>query len=335
VWVSTGCWTMCKSCGCFLEAVTHVANLSQPQRGGVRWSRSCVPLTSRRWRGGESTCKEDLVQLEPLFDCTGQVAVVIGGSGVLCGGLARALGRCGATVVVVGHAHMDKASRVAKQIVAEGGQAVALQADVLDKYSLEMLAQGTRSRFGRVDILINGAGGAKKEATTSDQLSFYDLPQDAVRWVFDLNLVSAFLACQVFGRIMAAQGSGCILNISSMGAERPLTRSVAYSAAKAAVSNFTRWLAAYMSQTYSPRIRVNALAPGFFLTEQNRFLLTDEKTGELTSRGMRILAHTPMGRFGVPEDLEGTVLWLVSRGASFVHGIVVPVDGGFSAYSGV
>ena len=272
---------------------------------------------------------------ESLFDCTGQVAVVIGGSGVLCGGLARALGQVGAAVVVVGHAHVDRATQVAEQIVADGGQAVALQADVLDKHSVEALAQETLSRFGRVDILINGAGGAKKEATTSDQLSFYDLPEDAVRWVFDLNLVSAFLACQVFGRIMAGQGSGCILNISSMGAERPLTRSVAYSAAKAAIANFTRWLAAHMSQTYSPRIRVNALAPGFFLTEQNRFLLTDEKTRELTPRGQRILAHTPMGRFGTPEDLEGAVLWLVSRGATFVHGIVVPVDGGFSAYGGV
>ena len=272
---------------------------------------------------------------EQRFDCTGQVAVVIGGSGVLCGGLARALGRCGAAVVVVGHAHMDRADQVAQQIVAEGGQAVALQADVLDRRSLAALAEQTVARFGRVDILINGAGGAKKEATTSDQLAFFDLPDDAVRWVFDLNLVSAFVACQVFGRTMASQGGGCILNISSMGAERPLTRSVAYSAAKAAVVNFTRWLAVHMSQTYSPRIRVNALAPGFFLTEQNRFLLTDERTGELTARGQRILAHTPMGRFGTHEDLVGTVLWLVSGSASFVHGIVVPVDGGFSAYSGV
>ncbi len=275
------------------------------------------------------------MRAEALFDCTGQVAVVIGGSGVLCGGLARALGRSGAAVVVVGHTHMDRAHHVAEQIVAEGGQAAALQADVLDKHSLELLAQETISRYGRVDILINGAGGAKKEATTSEERSFFGLPEDAVRWVFDLNLVSAFLACQVFGRIMAEQGSGCILNISSMGAERPLTRSVAYSAAKAALANFTLWLAAHMSQTYSPRIRVNALAPGFFLTEQNRFLLTDEQTGELTPRGQRILAHTPMGRFGTPDDLVGTVLWLVSGGASFVHGIVVPVDGGFSAYSGV
>jgi NAD(P)-dependent dehydrogenase (short-subunit alcohol dehydrogenase family) len=230
---------------------------------------------------------------------------------------------------------MAKAQRVADQIVAQGGQAIALQADVLSKKSLEVLAQRTIDTFGHVDILINGAGGAKKEATTSEQLSFFDLPEDAVRWVFDLNFMGTFLACQVFGRYMAEQGSGCILNISSYGANRPLTRSVAYSAAKAAVVNFTQWLAVHMSQEYSPHIRVNALMPGFFLTEQNKFLLLDEQSGELTERGQRIIAHTPMGRFGQPEDLIGPALMLLSDVAAFVHGTTVAVDGGISAFGGV
>lgn len=275
------------------------------------------------------------VNLDRPFDFTGKVAVVTGGSGVLCGTLALALGQQGAAVVVVGHTHMAKAQGVADQIVAQGGQAIALQADVLSKKSLEVLAQRTIDTFGHVDILINGAGGAKKEATTSEQLSFFDLPEDAVRWVFDLNFMGTFLACQVFGRYMADQGSGCILNISSYGADRPLTRSVAYSAAKAAVVNFTQWLAVHMSQEYSPHIRVNALMPGFFLTEQNKFLLLDEQSGELTERGQRIIAHTPIGRFGQPEDLVGPALMLLSDVTAFMHGTTVAVDGGISAFGGV
>jgi NAD(P)-dependent dehydrogenase (short-subunit alcohol dehydrogenase family) len=186
-----------------------------------------------------------------------------------------------------------------------------------------------------VDILVNGAGGNKKQATTSPDLSFFDLPPDAIRWVFDLNFLGTLLPSQVFGQPMAEQGAGCILNVSSMNAFRPLTRIPAYSAAKAAVSNFTQWLAVHMAQEYSSRIRVNAIAPGFFLTEQNRFLLTEETTGNLTPRGRTIIEHTPMGRFGAPEDLVGTVVWLLSPAAAFVTGVVVPVDGGFSANSGV
>jgi NAD(P)-dependent dehydrogenase (short-subunit alcohol dehydrogenase family) len=189
--------------------------------------------------------------------------------------------------------------------------------------------------IGRVDILINGAGGNKKQATTGSDLSFFDLPSDAVQWVFNLNFIGTLLPSQVFGRIFAERGEGVILNISSMNALRPLTKVPAYSAAKAAVSNFTQWLAVHMSQEYSNKIRVNAIAPGFFLTEQNRFLLTDEATGELSPRGKTIIDHTPMGRFGDPEDLTSTVLWLLSPGAAFVHGVVVPVDGGFSVFSGV
>ena len=189
--------------------------------------------------------------------------------------------------------------------------------------------------FGRVDMLINGAGGNKREATTAADLSFFDLPADAIQWVFDLNFVGTLLPCQIFGSQMAEQGEGIILNISSMNALRPLTRIPAYSAAKAAVSNFTQWLAVHMAQEYSPRIRVNAIAPGFFLTEQNRFLLTDRETGELTPRGQTILAHTPMDRFGDPGELVGATIWLLSPASDFVTGIVVPIDGGFSAYGGV
>jgi NAD(P)-dependent dehydrogenase (short-subunit alcohol dehydrogenase family) len=275
------------------------------------------------------------MNLDRAFDFTGKVAVVIGGSGVLCSALGLALGQQGAAVVVVGHTRMARAQEIAGQIVAKGGQALALQADVLDRKSLEVLAQRTVDAFGHVDILINGAGGAKKEATTSEQLSFFDLPEDAVRWVFDLNFMGSFLACQVFGRYMVEQDRGCILNISSYGAGRPLTRSVAYSAAKAAIVNFTKWLAVHMSQEYSPHIRVNALMPGFFLTEQNRFLLTDEQSGELTERGQRIIAHTPLGRFGQPEDLIGPALMLLSDVTAFMHGTTVAIDGGISAFGGV
>ena len=274
------------------------------------------------------------MNLDNPFDFTGKVAVITGASGVLCSTLALALGQQGAAIVAVGHAHMDRAQDVARQIVSGGGQATAVQADVLCRDSLEGLARQTLDAFGRIDILVNGAGGAKAEATTSETLSFFDLPEDAVRWVFDLNFVGTFLACQVTGRQMVEQGGGSILNIASMGAYRPLTRSVAYSAAKAAVVNLTRWLAVHMAQEYTPHIRVNAIAPGYFFTEQNRFLLLDEEGG-LTERGQRILDHTPMGRFGEPEDLLGPALLLLSEAAPFVHGVTLAIDGGVSAFGGV
>ena len=272
--------------------------------------------------------------LDKLFGLAGKVAVVTGGGGVLCGALSRALARVGVKVAVLDISR-DAAQQVVDDIAAGGGEALAVRCDVLDKAAIEAAAQAVLDAFGRVDILINGAGGNKKQATTSAETSFFDLPAAAVQWVFNLNFVGALLPSQVFGKLMAEQGHGNILNISSMNALRPLTRIPAYSGAKAAVSNFTQWLAVHMAQEYSPAIRVNALAPGFFLTEQNRFLLTDEATGELTPRGQTIIAHTPMGRFGAPEDLSGTMLWLLSPGARFVTGIVVPVDGGFSAFSGV
>ena len=222
-----------------------------------------------------------------------------------------------------------------QSIAADGKTALAAQCDVLDKSSCEAAATRTEDELGDIHVLINGAGGNRKEATTSDEVAFFDLPADATRFVLDLNFTGTLLPSQVVGRGMAERGKGVILNISSMNAFRPLTRIPAYSAAKAAVSNFTQWLAVHMCQSYSSEIRVNAIAPGFFMTEQNRFLLTDRETGELTARGKTIVDHTPMGRFGDPEDLVGAVVWLVSDEARFVTGVVVPIDGGFSAFSGV
>jgi NAD(P)-dependent dehydrogenase (short-subunit alcohol dehydrogenase family) len=245
--------------------------------------------------------------------------------------MCRALSTAGANVAV-----LDLNAAAAESLAAElGPRDIGAACNVLDKASVETAAQTVINKFGRVDILVNGAGGNKPAATTNPEQSFFDLPAEALRWVFDLNLMGTILPSQVFGKLMAEQKSGIILNISSMNAFRPLTRIAAYSAAKAGVSNFTQWLAVHMAQEYSPEIRVNAIAPGFFLTEQNRFLLTDKETGALTVRGKSIIGHTPMNRFGSPDDLTGALLWLVSPASAFVTGIVVPVDGGFSAFSGV
>jgi NAD(P)-dependent dehydrogenase (short-subunit alcohol dehydrogenase family) len=276
----------------------------------------------------------DKEYLERLFDVSGRVAAVTGGGGVLCGTMSRALGKLGVKVAVL-DLFEEAAEKVAADVVAQGGEAIAVKCDVLDKSSVEAARDAVLGQWDRVDILINGAGGNKKQATTSADLSFFDLPADAIQWVFNLNFLGTLLLSQVFGQVMADRGNGCILNISSMNAFRPLTRIPAYSAAKAAVSNFTQWLAVHMAQEYAPDIRVNAIAPGFFLTEQNRFLLTDEGSGELTPRGHAIIDHTPMARFGDPEDLLGATLWLLSPASSFVSGVVVPIDGGFSAFSGV
>jgi NAD(P)-dependent dehydrogenase (short-subunit alcohol dehydrogenase family) len=268
------------------------------------------------------------------FDVTGQVVAVTGGGGILCSAMAKMLAAHGAKVAVI-DLFEDKAKQIADEITGEGGQAIHVRCDVLDRGSIQQACDTVLNAFGRVDSLINGAGGNKKEATTAPDLSFFDLPADALKWVFNLNIIGTILPSQIFGKVMAEQRKGNILNLSSMSAFRPLTKVLAYSAAKAGVSSFTMWLAVHISQNYSTEIRVNALAPGFFLTEQNRFLLTDEKTGQPTQRGRQIIDHTPMGRYGQPEDLLGTVLWLLSPASAFVHGAVIPVDGGFAAYSGV
>ncbi len=269
-----------------------------------------------------------------MFELNGKVAVVTGGTGVLGAEMCRALAQAGAVVVAIGTTP-EKAAKLEQEIIKSGGQARGLTADVLDRAALEAAAEEIIKSFGKVDILINAAGGNKPGGTTSPERAFFDLPEDALQWVLNLNYMGTVLACQVFGRYMATAGEGVIVNISSMAALQPLTRVLAYGGAKAAVNNFTQWLAVHVAQEYSPNIRVNALAPGFFFTQQNRFLLTDEATGDLTERGQKIIDHTPMGRFGNPEDLTGTLLWLASDASRFVTGIVIPVDGGFSAYSGV
>jgi len=271
---------------------------------------------------------------DSLFDVSGKCVAITGAGGVLCGEMARALAARGAKVAVLDIMD-DAAAAVCKEITDAGGQAFPVHCDVLDRDSVEKAFAETLERLGRVDVLINGAGGNRREATCiPPQTLFFDLPADAIRWVFDLNCLGTILPSQIFGRHMAERGEGVIVNVSSMNAFRPLTRIAAYSAAKAAVSNFTQWLSTYMCQNHSPNIRVNAIAPGFFLTEQNRFLVTNED-GSLTPRGQQIVSHTPMGRLGDPAELIGTLIWLVSDASRFVTGIVVPVDGGFSAYSGV
>ena len=272
--------------------------------------------------------------LVKMFSLEGKVAVVTGGAGVLCGAMSVALAQAGAKVAVL-DLRPEKAQETVDQIRTVGGEAIALACNVLEKSSIEAVCQEVLAKYGKVDILINGAGGNHPKATTNAEQSFFDLPADSVRSVFDLNFQGTLLPSQVFGAQMAKQGEGVILNVSSMNAFRPLTRIPAYSAAKAAVSNFTQWLAAHLAMEYSPKIRVNAIAPGFFLTDQNRFLVTEEATGNLTPRGKTIVGHTPAGRLGAPEDLLGTVLWLVSPASAFVTGVVVPVDGGFNGFSGV
>lgn len=268
------------------------------------------------------------------FDVKDTCVLITGGAGILCGAIAEDLAKAGAKVCIADYDEF-RAKELARKIESQGYFALPLRINVLDKKEIQEAFSCAQETMGRIDVLINGAGGNKKEATTSEQLPFFDLPEAALRSVFELNFMGTFLPSQVFGRYLAQQKKGVILNISSMSAFSPLTKVVGYSAAKAAVSNFTEWLAVHMCQNYSADIRVNAIAPGFFLTEQNRYLLTDEKTGALTARGQTIIAHTPMGRFGNPEDLCGTVRWLISDASRFVTGVVVPIDGGFNAFSGV
>ena len=270
------------------------------------------------------------------LDFTGKTIIVTGGGGVLCGEMARALYTCGANVVILDY-NLQAAEKMVDSLKAKpgAGDALALQANVLEPESVKAAVDQAVAKFGSIYGLINGAGGNKPDATTSKVKPFFDLPLDAVRWVFDLNLLGTIIPSQIVGRLMAEQKQGVILNVSSMNSYRPLTLIPAYSASKAGVSNFTQWLATHMAQEYSPNIRVNAIAPGFFLTEQNRFLMTDKETGEPTERGKKVVTHIPMGHLGCAEDLSGAVLWLMSPASSYVTGIIVPIDGGFSGYSGV
>ena len=276
----------------------------------------------------------DLKELNQLYDFKGKTVVITGGTGVLGAEMACALVGCRANVAIVDRNTILE-NEMVKRIENLPGKYIIVYGDVLDRNLLKKSADKILKEYGSIDCLINAAGGNHPNATTGMDKSFFDLPTDALRFTTDLNLIGTIIPSQIFGKIMAERGHGIILNISSMNAMRPLTRIPAYSAAKAAVTNFTQWLAVHMAQEYSDKIRVNALAPGFFMTQQNRFLLIDEKTGNLTERGRKIIDHTPLGRFGNPEELLAAVLWLVSPASSFVTGSVVSVDGGFAAYSGV
>ncbi|MDC7223674.1 MAG: SDR family oxidoreductase [Spirochaetales bacterium] len=279
------------------------------------------------------------------IDLNGKTAVVTGGGGVLCGAFAKALASCGARVAVL-DLRKEAADRVADEIKAAGGTALGVAANVLQPESLAEAEKTVREAFGPCHILINGAGGNHPKGTTSkeylfpedldktaeDLTTFYDLDPEGIGFVFNLNFIGTLLPTQHFTKGMAKDGKGVVINVSSMNAFTPLTKIPAYSGAKAAVSNFTQWLAVHFSRV---GIRVNAIAPGFFLTDQNRSLLTNED-GSFTERAQKILGQTPMQRFGEADELLGTLLYLVDEGASgFVNGAVIPVDGGFAAYSGV
>ena len=278
-------------------------------------------------------------------DLKNQVALVTGGGGVLCSTMARALAACGAKIAVA-DLKQEAAETVAAEIRKEGGTAISVACNVLEKASLDAANDKVKKELGPIDILINGAGGNHPKGTTSlehlrkedlagptkDLITFYDLDPKGIEFVFNLNFLGTLLPTQAFTREMAGKGAGTVINISSMNSFRPLTKIPAYSGAKAAVSNFTQWLAVHFSKV---GVRVNALAPGFFVTDQNRTLLT-KPDGSWTPRANTILAHTPMSRFGTPEDLVGALLWLTSTEASgFVTGIVLPIDGGFASFSGV
>ena len=277
----------------------------------------------------------DLDFLRRLYDLSGQVAVVTGGTGVLGGEMARGLAEAGARVAVLGR-RAAQGQAVVEKIVNAGGEGLALQADVNDAAQLERARDQLLERWGQLDILVNAAGGNMPAATVPPGASVFGLGLDAVQEVFNLNLMGTVRASIVFGQAMVKNDPprGSIVNISSMTSQRVVTRVVGYSAAKAAVENFTHWLGVELSRSYGGGLRVNAIAPGFFIGEQNRALLLDEQ-GNLTDRGRKIVEHTPAGRFGEPHELLSTLIWLCGPGAAFVNGIVVPVDGGFSAFSGV
>ncbi len=268
-----------------------------------------------------------------LFSLEGKTALVTGGTGVLGGMMARGLAQAGAQVAILGR-RQDKAEQMAQEIIEAGGQAMAAPADVLDKAQLEAARDRILAAWGKLDILINGAGGTTPEATVAADKTIFDMPLDPMRYVIDLNLIGTLLPSQVFGEVMARQKEGCIVNISSMNAQRALTRNVAYAAGKAAAENFTEWLAVELATKFGEGLRVNAIAPGYFVGDQNRALLLNPD-GTRTPRGQKIVDHTPAGRFGVPEDLIGTLIWLCSPAARFVNGAIIMVDGGANAFSGI
>ncbi|MDD3243203.1 MAG: SDR family oxidoreductase [Eubacteriales bacterium] len=267
----------------------------------------------------------------PDFSVKGKVFVVTGGSGVLCSEMCRELNALGAKVAVLNRS-AEKGQALADELNASGGDALAVSCDVTDEDAVRRARAVILEKYGRVDVLINGAGGNQPAATASDERSFFDLTPEALRGVMDLNFMGTLLPSQIFGETMAAQKKGSIINLASMAGIRPLTRVAGYGAAKAAVVNLTQWMATWFARNASAEIRVNAIAPGFFLTEQNRFLMTDRETGEPTPRGRHVLMQTPMERYGKPEELVGAVVYLASDASTFVTGACIPIDGGFAAF---
>ena len=268
------------------------------------------------------------------YQLRGKVAVITGAGGAICGEIAKAFAGEGMSVAIW-DLSFDAACQRRDEIRSVGGQAIAVECDVTQKPSVVSAVETTLAEYGTIDILVNGAGGSRKETTTSPDLEFFDIAPDDMQTVLALNYLSAVIPSQVIGKVFAEKRSGVILNISSIAGILPLTRAISYSDGKSAANSFTKWLAVHLVQNYSPNIRVNAIAPGFMLTEQNRFLLVDEKTGQTTERGRQILKHVPMARYGEPREIVGAALWLVSENASFVTGAVIPIDGGFTAFSGV
>ena len=263
----------------------------------------------------------------------GKTAVVTAGGGAICGEIASGLAAEGASVAIW-DINAEAARAKADDIGAAGGMAAAFACDATDKDSVGRALQGTLATFDTVDLLVNGAGGSDKSTTTAPELEFFDIAPAAVRKAMDLNHLATIVPCQAVGRILADKKAGAIVNITSIAGGLPLSRALGYCNGKAAANSFTRWLAVHMAMTYAPEIRVNAIAPGFMITEQNRFLLQDA-AGGLTERGEDVLRNVPMSRFGTPEEIVGAALWLLSDKASFVTGSIITVDGGFSAFSGV
>lgn len=267
------------------------------------------------------------------YGINGKIAIVTGAGGAICGEIAKALAAEGAAVAIW-DISTDAGNSKRDEIVSAGNRAISLQCDVKDEKSVSRALTVTISKFDTVDILVNGAGGSRKETTTSSDLSFFDIESDAMKDVMALNYLGTVIPSQAVGRIFAEKKTGVVLNITSIAGLTPLTRAISYCNGKAAVNSFTRWLAVHMAREYSPGIRVNAVAPGFMLTDQNKFLLIDAK-GQITARGKQIIDAVPMSRYGKPEEIVGAALWLVSDMAGFVTGTVIPVDGGFTASSGV
>jgi NAD(P)-dependent dehydrogenase (short-subunit alcohol dehydrogenase family) len=298
-------------------------------------SRSHDTRTTRQYNhkpiGAALSTLPETFQLPGL---AGKVAVITGGGGAICGAIACALAERDVRVAIWDISEENAQNKTA-EIESAGGNALPLRCDVMNRNDVEAAAQSTVDAYGTIDILINGAGGGYKKATTAPDLSFFDVEPDELMKAIALNYQSAVVPAQAVGRVFAKAKSGVVVNIASIAGLKPLTRSFGYSNGKAAVVSFTEWLAVHMAKEYSPTIRVNAIAPGFIVTDQNRFILENPDTGELSERGEEVIRQVPMGRFGKPDEMAGAVLWLASDAATFVTGAVIPIDGGYNAFGGV